>query len=90
MSAAGAYIVVSLFRRFPDRSVYSGEWADGRQEGKGECVWRDGRYYKGEWKEGQVHGRGVEVRSDGTTRHDGEWKCGRPVRVRPPTTQGKR
>ena len=66
--------------KFPDGSVYTGEFKDGKYHGVGECIWADGRWYRGEWADGHAHGYGVEVRPDGSIRHDGEWKCDRPVR----------
>eukprot|EP00977_Amphora_coffeiformis_P007916 scaffold1771_cov172-Amphora_coffeaeformis.AAC.9 len=66
--------------RFADGSVYKGEWKNGKYDGIGECVWASGRKYHGEWQAGQAQGFGVEFRSDGTIRHEGEWKKDRPVR----------
>ena len=68
--------------RFADGSVYEGEWKNGKYDGVGECVWASGRKYHGEWRAGQAEGFGVEFRSDGTIRHEGEWKKDRPVRRR--------
>jgi hypothetical protein len=66
--------------RFSDSSVYRGGFQDGKYHGVGECVWADGRCYRGEWKDGRAHGYGIEIRTDGTIRHDGEWRADRPLR----------
>ena len=68
--------------RFADGSVYKGEWQNGKYDGIGECVWASGRKYHGEWRAGKAQGYGVEFRSNGTIRHQGEWKKDRPVRKR--------
>jgi hypothetical protein len=78
--------------RFPDGSVYTGEFKEGKHHGFGELLWNDGRCYRGEWVNGCAEGHGIEIRMDGTTRHDGEWKRDRPIRnTRPkaPETGGR-
>ena len=37
---------------------YSGMWADGRQHGKGTCIWPDGKTYIGQFRKGLFHGKG--------------------------------
>lgn len=32
---------------FSDGTIYSGEWVNGRIEGKGVCEWTDGKKYDG-------------------------------------------
>lgn len=65
---------------FGDGSIYEGGFKAGHFHGHGKMTWNDGGYYIGDWFEGQMHGQGREIRPDGTTRHDGEWKQDQPVR----------
>lgn len=39
--------------------VYEGEVKNNVADGKGRCVYSDGREYIGEWKEGKMHGEGI-------------------------------
>lgn len=66
--------------RFPDGSTYHGDFEGGEYHGKGKMTWSDGGYYVGMWNRGHVDGEGIEVRADGSIRHDGIWKKGRPCR----------
>jgi hypothetical protein len=66
---------------FADLSIYEGEFVEGEFHGMGRMSWHDGGWYEGNWKNGEMHGHGREVRSDGSIRHDGEWKKGQPIRV---------
>ena len=65
---------------FGDGSVYEGGFKAGHFHGHGKMTWNDGGYYVGDWFEGQMHGQGREIRPDGSTRHDGDWKHDQPVR----------
>lgn len=37
---------------------YSGLWTDGRQHGRGSCVWPDGKTYIGQFRRGLFYGKG--------------------------------
>jgi hypothetical protein len=66
---------------FADQSIYEGEFFEGEFHGIGRMSWNDGGWYEGNWKNGEMNGLGREVRSDGSIRHDGEWKKGQPIRI---------
>jgi hypothetical protein len=51
---------------------YSGEWKDGKKNGRGTFTWPDGRKYEGEWKDNAMTGRGVLTLPDGS-RYEGQW-----------------
>lgn len=65
-------------RHGPDGSAYSGQWANGVQEGHGE--WRQGppsyESYVGDWRKGQRHGFGIHKFANGD-RYEGDWKEGK-------------
>ena len=63
---------------FPDGSVYSGEFVDGKYEGAGRLSKASGDVYDGKWKNDQPHGHGVETFMTGE-RYEGYWKAGRKV-----------
>ena len=65
---------------FTDDSIYDGEFREGEFSGHGRMAWSDGGWYEGEWWNGEMHGYGKEIRPDGSSRHDGEWAKGQPVR----------
>jgi len=37
--------------RFPDDSVYDGNWENNKMSGAGIIAYKDGRRYAGEWKD---------------------------------------
>ena len=69
------------------RVLYMGRWHEGRKQGYGVCVSKDGDRYEGEWMSGLRHGVGRQTyggrASDGFggDEYEGEWKegkrCGR-------------
>jgi hypothetical protein len=38
--------------------VYEGEWVNGKFQGKGTYIWKNGQKYQGEYFEGLRHGDG--------------------------------
>ena len=60
--------------RYPNGSVYTGQWVDGRREGHGfeECIAR-GTVYEGQWKNDRKHGNGgYRLKKSGAV-YDGEF-----------------
>lgn len=37
-------------------AIYYGQWKDGKQEGRGRQVWKDGTFYEGYWSNGMANG----------------------------------
>lgn len=60
---------------FDDGSSYSGEWKDGRIEGRGVFMWVNGDRFEGEWKNDLQNGQGTFASSDGSVYYGG-WKNG--------------
>ena len=56
-------------------SVYKGQVKDGKPEGIGILIYKDGRKYEGNWKNGIWNGRGKYTFNDGFG-YEGEWKNG--------------
>lgn len=57
-----------------DRQViYSGEWLDGRFNGRGTYHFSNGDEYTGDWREGQRHGTGDYLLKSGC-RYVGDWR----------------
>ncbi|PSN33531.1 MORN repeat-containing protein 3 [Blattella germanica] len=55
------------------RSIYVGEWWNGRKQGKGRHYYPDGSWYDGEWKSGKRCGIGESLFADGSYYY-GQWK----------------
>lgn len=54
-------------------AIYHGQWTkDGKREGKGIQIWKDGSKYTGYWKNDQANGKGRLVHADGDV-YEGEW-----------------
>lgn len=60
----------------PDGSKYSGEWFEGKANGKGVKVIPNGATYDGIWTNGKFE-KGKCTYADGKI-YDGEWKDGKP------------
>jgi hypothetical protein len=45
-------------RTFPNGSVYSGDFRDGKRHGQGRQQWQDGAVYEGSWMDDKIHGSG--------------------------------
>lgn len=58
---------------FSKGDSYSGNWKNGKAEGKGILKYVDGNRYSGDWKEGKADGQGTMNYADGT-KYVGEWK----------------
>jgi hypothetical protein len=43
---------------FNSGDVYTGEYFDGKPQGKGEYSWANSQYYNGEFHKGLKHGKG--------------------------------
>ena len=53
--------------------IYSGDWREGKREGKG-CYYKNNQItYKGEWKNDKPNGEGVYYNKDGEVILEGEW-----------------
>lgn len=61
--------------RLPDSGLYRGELRDGRMDGRGSIVWRDGTRYDGRFADGLMHGSGV-WRSRSGERYEGDFDRG--------------
>jgi hypothetical protein len=61
------------------RTIYDGEFSNGRMEGHGKLTSGDGSWYLGEFSDGEKNGLGLEVRADGTIYHEGVFCGGRKV-----------
>ena len=54
--------------------VYKGQWnRNGKREGKGTQVWRDGSKYTGQWKDDIASGKGRLIHVDGDV-YQGDWE----------------
>jgi hypothetical protein len=59
---------------FPKGDSYSGNWKNGKAEGKGILKYKDGGVYSGDWKDGKAEGIGTMVYADGS-KYEGSWKA---------------
>jgi hypothetical protein len=66
--------------RYPNGSLYTGQWKKGRMHGNGTIKWEDGSQYAGQWVRGKRTGSGTYLWPNGD-RYVGEWKdnqmCGK-------------
>lgn len=60
---------------FDDGSSYSGEWREGRIEGRGVFLWANGDRFEGEWKDDLQNGQGTFASVDGSVYYGG-WRNG--------------
>lgn len=58
--------------KYPDGSVYDGEWHNGRRHGNGVYTFCNGDVYKGGWEEGYKSGEGVMKWRNGDI-YEGQW-----------------
>lgn len=58
---------------FQNRALYFGEWKEGKRDGKGKQVWKNGEVYEGWWKEGKAQGKGRLILTEGS-HYSGQWK----------------
>ncbi|MBF0316119.1 MAG: hypothetical protein HQK52_22045 [Oligoflexia bacterium] len=61
--------------KFPDNSIYEGDWSNHKKNGKGTLHYANGARYVGDWKDNKRNGKGTLYHVDGE-RYDGEWKDG--------------
>ena len=59
-----------------DQLIYSGEWKNGKREGKGSCYNKGDVVYIGEWKDDKPNGNGQYLNSNGNIVWEGNWKNG--------------
>lgn len=52
-------------RSFPNGSVYSGDFKDGKRHGQGRQQWADGAVYEGAWVDDKIHGQGQLTHGNG-------------------------
>ena len=67
-----------VWKGFGDKetqSVYKGDVKDGKPNGLGILIYKDGRKYEGNWKNGIWNGKGKYSFKDGFG-YEGEWKNG--------------
>lgn len=53
--------------------IYTGEWKNGRPEGKGSIKWDNGDLYEGDWKDGKISGQGTYQWNDDGRVYIGGW-----------------
>ena len=58
--------------KYPNGSVYTGQWKDGRMHGNGAIRWCDGSAYAAQWVNGKRSGYGTYVWAGGD-RYTGHW-----------------
>jgi len=51
--------------RYTSGAIYTGEWFEGKQQGRGTYEFPDGTLYEGEWNDHKMHGEGYYVDKDG-------------------------
>jgi serine/threonine protein kinase len=61
-----------------DGASYVGQIVDGKRQGLGVLVFKDGDRQAGEWKDNILDGLGIERLSDGP-RYEGQWSTGLPA-----------
>jgi hypothetical protein len=57
------------------RKKFTGEFVNGKRNGRGLMEWKNGAKYFGEWKDGNMHGQGIIMYSDGGV-YSGQWRNG--------------
>ena len=57
------------------RAEYTGRWRNGKQEGRGKLLWKNGDVYVGNFSGNQMHGEGELSCCDGAS-YKGRWKDG--------------
>lgn len=53
--------------KYPDGSVYEGDFHKGHRHGQGLYTYANGDTYEGEWYKGKKHGRGVYISKGGSS-----------------------
>ena len=57
----------------PNGAKYTGQWLNGKRDGKGIQIWMDGSRYEGEWAGDRANGNGKLYHADGDI-YEGSWK----------------
>lgn len=52
--------------KYPDQSVYTGEWLENRRDGRGKLIHMNGDVYEGEWIADRKEGMGKQTWADGS------------------------
>ena len=47
------------------RTVYEGEYKNGKMSGNGKCTFASGDVYEGDWKDGKMNGKGKCTHTNG-------------------------
>jgi hypothetical protein len=68
--------IVDLELRYTVKVDYIGDVKEGKPNGKGKAVFRNGGMYEGDWVNGKQEGYGKEYYPDGTLRYEGEYLNG--------------
>lgn len=63
-------------QRWPNHTVYEGDWVRDIMTGCGKLSLPDGSGYNGRWLANHQHGKGTYVAADGSS-YTGRWQCGR-------------
>jgi hypothetical protein len=58
--------------RFPNGSVYLGQWKNQQRWGRGKCSYPNGSIYEGEWAEDMRNGKGRMLEKNGCF-YEGDW-----------------
>jgi len=64
-------------RVYPDGSIYTGQFKDGKREGQGSLSWPDGIHFTGQWRSDKKHGYGTQAYADGSM-YVGEFRRSQP------------
>ncbi|MBP8626905.1 MAG: hypothetical protein KBE27_05910 [Syntrophorhabdaceae bacterium] len=57
------------------KSIYSGDFKEGKYHGRGTCTFPNGAKYVGQWRDGKMNGKGVYTLSK-KSRYVGDFKDG--------------
>jgi hypothetical protein len=66
------YLYAKNKYRYPDGSLYDGDWWLNQRSGNGKQIEPDGTLYEGEWLQDKKNGIGKETKPDGTV-YEGFW-----------------
>ena len=53
--------------------VYEGSYRDGKRNGSGKFIWKNGESYEGDWQNGKKNGHGIWKTLKGDY-YEGDWK----------------
>ena len=56
-----------------DYIIYEGDFANGKLNGRGKCVYENGNYYIGQFSDGLRHGKGIIYYKNNTIKYDGDF-----------------